>query len=133
MIEKGISFVKCDPPCALKVGTVSPSLYKIKAKSKVNLIVRHWLQQGSPLRAGQPKLRNTSTYDLSDVVLAFINSDEEVANERPNATRSGLSSAITRRSKIDFYLSQTTIAKLKRLNLFKNLSQFSMSTMGVKS
>ena len=32
--------------------------------------------------------------DSSDVILAFINSDEEDANERPNATRSGR--AITR-------------------------------------
>jgi len=38
--------------------------------------------------------------DLSDVILAFINSDEEDANERPNSTRSGR--AITRRSKNDF-------------------------------
>ena len=34
--------------------------------------------------------------DSSDVILAFINSDREDANERPNATRSGR--AITRRS-----------------------------------
>jgi len=27
--------------------------------------------------------------DLSDVILAFINSDEEDDNDRPNATRSG--------------------------------------------
>ena len=27
--------------------------------------------------------------DSSDVILAFINSDEEDTNERPNATRSG--------------------------------------------
>ena len=38
--------------------------------------------------------------DSSDVILAFINSDEEDADERPNATRSGR--AITRRSEIDF-------------------------------
>ena len=38
--------------------------------------------------------------DTRDVILAFINSDEEDANERPNATRSGR--AITRRSEIDF-------------------------------
>jgi len=35
--------------------------------------------------------------DSSGVILVFINSDEEDANERPNATR-----AITRRSEIDF-------------------------------
>ena len=38
--------------------------------------------------------------DSSDVILAFINSDEEDANERPNATCSGR--AVTRRSEIDF-------------------------------
>ena len=38
--------------------------------------------------------------DSSDVVLAFINSDEEDANHRPNATRS--ERARTRRSEIDF-------------------------------
>ena len=38
--------------------------------------------------------------DSSDVILAFINSDEEDADERPNATRSAR--AITRRSEIDF-------------------------------
>ena len=82
-------------------------------------IVRHsCLQQKSPLRAGQPTLRNARTDesdndeydsdaidsrgedDSSDVILAFINSNEEDANERPNATRSGR--AITRRSEIDF-------------------------------
>ena len=36
----------------------------------------------------------------SDVILAFINSDEQDANERPKATHSGR--AITRRSEIDF-------------------------------
>ena len=38
--------------------------------------------------------------DSIDVILAFTNSDEEDANERPNATRSGR--AITRRFEIDF-------------------------------
>ena len=38
--------------------------------------------------------------DSSDVVLAFINSDEEDASYRPNATRS--EQAITRGSEIDF-------------------------------
>ena len=38
--------------------------------------------------------------DSSDVILAFINSDEEDANERPNATRSGR--AIAGRFEIDF-------------------------------
>jgi len=38
--------------------------------------------------------------DSSDVIVAFINSDEEDANERPNATRSRRT--ITRRSEIDF-------------------------------
>ena len=76
------------------------------------------LQQKSPLRAGQPTLRNARTLtqkdnrvsadssemnesvngdaidsegedDSSDVVLAFINSDEEDTNERPNTTRWG--------------------------------------------
>lgn len=37
---------------------------------------------------------------LNNVILAFINSNEEDANEKPNATRSGR--AMTRRSKIDF-------------------------------
>ena len=41
--------------------------------------------------------------DSSDVVLAFINSNEEDANDRPNATRS--ERAITRRSEIEFSLS----------------------------
>ena len=40
--------------------------------------------------------------DPSDVILAFINSDEEDANDRPNATRSGR--AISRRSEIGFSL-----------------------------
>ena len=35
----------------------------------------------------------------NDVILAFINSDEEDANKRPNATRSGLA---IKRSQIDF-------------------------------
>jgi len=39
--------------------------------------------------------------DSSDVILAFINSDEEDVNKRLNAIRSGR--AITRRSEIDFY------------------------------
>ena len=85
-------------------------------------------QQKSPLRAGQPTLRNGRTLaqndnmasadssetdesdndeydsdaidsvgedDSSDVILAFINSDEEDAKDRPNASRSGR--AITRR------------------------------------
>ena len=39
---------------------------------------------------------------LSDVIIAFINSDEEDANDRPNITRSGR--AITRRSGIDFVI-----------------------------
>ena len=65
---------------------MSPSLRKIKAKSKLKVIIRHLLQQKSPLIAGQPTLRNTRTYDLSDVIL---NSDEEDGNERPNATLSG--------------------------------------------
>ena len=38
--------------------------------------------------------------DSSDVILAFVNSDEEEANEKPNATRSGRT--ITKRSEIDF-------------------------------
>jgi len=38
--------------------------------------------------------------DSSDVILAFINSDEEDANDRRNATRLGR--AIERRSKINF-------------------------------
>ena len=101
---------------------------------KVKVIVRHsCLQQKSPLRAGQPTLRNTriltennkkasadssetdesDNYDAiysggegdsSDVILAFINADEEDANDRPNATRSGR--AISRRSEIDFSFSR---------------------------
>ena len=66
---------------------MSPSLRKTKAKSKVKVIVRHRLHQKSPLTAGQPTLRNTWTYDSSDVILAFINYDEGDANDRPNATR----------------------------------------------
>ena len=91
------------------------------------------MQQKSPLRAGQPTLRNARTLtqndkmasvdssktdesdndeydgntidsggadDSSDVILAFSNLDEEDANDRPNATRSGR--AITRRWEIDF-------------------------------
>ena len=54
----------------------------------------------SCLIAGQPTLENIRTFGLSDVILAFNNSVEEDANERPNLTHSG--SAITRRSKIDF-------------------------------
>ena len=113
---------------------MSPSLRKIKAKNKVKAIVRHCLQQKSPLRAGQPPLRNARTLtrnynrasadsietdesdndeydsdtiesaeddDSSDVILASLNSDDEDANERPTATRSG--QAITRRSEVDFY------------------------------
>ena len=38
--------------------------------------------------------------DSNGVILAPINSDEEGANDRPNATRSGR--AITRRSEIEF-------------------------------
>ena len=38
--------------------------------------------------------------DSSDVILALNNSDEEDANDRPNATSSGR--AINRRSEIDF-------------------------------
>ena len=38
--------------------------------------------------------------DSSDVILAFLYSDEEDANYKPNATRSGR--AITRRSVTDF-------------------------------
>ena len=38
--------------------------------------------------------------DSGDVILAFIDSDEQDASDRPNATRSGR--AITRRSEIDF-------------------------------
>ena len=69
---------------------MSSSLRKIKANSKVKVVVRQCLQQKSPLIAGQPTLRNTRTYDLSDVIVAFINSDyEEDDNEKPNATRSG--------------------------------------------
>ena len=41
--------------------------------------------------------------DSREVILAFINSDEEDANERPNATRSGRT--ITRISEIDFSFS----------------------------
>ena len=97
---------------------------------KVKAIVRHsCLQQESPLRAGQPTLRNGRTltqndnrasadsrktdesdndeYAIdsggadgsSDVILLFINLDEEDANDRPNATSSGR--AITMRSEID--------------------------------
>ena len=70
---------------------MSPSLRKIKAKSKVKVIVRDRLQQkiARVLIAGKPTLRNTRTYDQSDAILAFINSDEEDAKERPNATCSG--------------------------------------------
>ena len=101
---------------------------------EVKAIVRHsCLQQKSPLRAGQPKMRNARTLtqnddrasaessetderdnddydsdatdsggedDSSDVILALNNSDEEDANDRPNATSSGR--AINRRSEIDF-------------------------------
>ena len=91
---------------------------------------RSCLQQKSPLRDGQPTLRNARTLtqndnrasadssetderdsdeydrrdvtyerdsdviysgeedDSNDVILAFINSDQEDANDRPNATRS---------------------------------------------
>ena len=35
--------------------------------------------------------------ESSDVIFAFINIDEEDANERPNPTRSGQTRAITRR------------------------------------
>ena len=45
---------------------------------------------------------NSGGDDPSDVILAFINSDEEDANQRPNATRSGR--AISRRSEIGFSL-----------------------------
>ena len=38
--------------------------------------------------------------DLSDVLLAFITSNEEYADEQPAATRSGR--AVTRRTEIDF-------------------------------
>ena len=38
--------------------------------------------------------------DSNDVVLAFITSDEEYADERPATTRSGR--AVTRRAEIDF-------------------------------
>ena len=91
------------------------------------------MQQKSPLRAGQPTLRNARRLiqndnrasadssetdesdddeydsdamvsggedDSSDVILAFSNLDEEDANDRPNARRSGR--AITRESEIDF-------------------------------
>jgi len=40
--------------------------------------------------------------DSSNVILAFINSDEQDANERPNATHSGQAITTCRRSKIDF-------------------------------
>ena len=100
---------------------------KSNKSEKVKAIVRHsCLQQKSPLRAGQPTLRSANRAsadssetdesdndeydsdpidsgvedDSSDVILAFINLDEEDANNRPNATRSG--QAITRRSEIDF-------------------------------
>ena len=73
--------------CALKIGAASPLRRKIKTKSKVKVIVRHLSQQKSLLITGQPTLGNTRTYDSSDIILAFINSDEEDANERPNATR----------------------------------------------
>lgn len=75
--------------------------------------------------------------DSSDVILAFINSDDENANKSTNATRSGR--AITRRFKIDFYNLQTTYmyVSFPRQNqipyLSKHLSQFSMSTSEVKS
>ena len=100
---------------------------KCSKSEKVKAIVRHSrLQQKSPLRAGQPTLTNASADsseteesdndderdsdainsggedDPSDVILAFINSDEEDANDRPNATRSGR--AISRRSEIGFSL-----------------------------
>ena len=46
--------------------------------------------------------------DLRDVILEFINSDEEDANERPNAIRSGR--AVTRRSEIDgFFKKQPSL------------------------
>ena len=101
---------------------------------EVKEIVRHsCLQQKSPLRAGQPTLRNARKLtqndnrasadssetdgsdnveydthgidsvghdDSSDFILAFIKSDEEDGNDRPNATRSGR--AIIRRSEIEF-------------------------------
>ena len=104
-------------------------------KVKGIIVRRSRLQQFSPLRAGQPTLRNARTltqndnraspdsskrdesdndeYDSnaidsggadgsSDVILAFINLDEEDANDRPNATRSGGGGGgITRRSAID--------------------------------
>lgn len=86
---------------------------KVKA-----IIVRHsCLQQKNPLRTDQQTLRNASIlaqndnrasaessdkdeYDInaidsgggddsSDVILAFINSDEDDANDRPNATGFG--------------------------------------------
>ena len=64
---------------------------KSSKTEKVKAIVRHsCLQQKSPLRAGQPTLRNAKydsdaidsggEDDSSDVILAFINSDEEDAN-----------------------------------------------------
>ena len=107
---------------------------KSSKSEKVKAIIARLscLQQKSPLRAGQPTLRNARTLtqndkmasadssktdesdndeydgnaidsgganDSSDVILAFTNLDEEDANDKPNATRSGR--AITRRSEID--------------------------------
>ena len=121
MIEKAISFRKRDlePPTRFK-GRRSESLTAQKtAKSNVKVIVRHWLQQKSPLIAGQPTLRNTRTYDSSDVILAFINSDEEDDNEKPNATRSGW--AITRTSKIDLVPLTDYHCKIKNASFTQEL------------
>ena len=89
------------------------------------------MQQKSPLIAGQPSFRSNKTYDSSDVILAFIDSDEEDANERPNATLRV--SHVTGRSKLTSTTSTTTIAQSKILNLFKNLRKFSMSKSEVQS
>ena len=61
---------------------MSPSLRKIKAKSKVKAIVRHYLQQKSPLRAGQPTLRNARTLTQNDNrASADSNETDEIVND----------------------------------------------------
>ena len=56
--------------------------------------------------------------DSNDVVLAFITSDEEYADEQPATTRSGR--AVTRRAEIDFL-------NLLREDYLKQLSSFQLS------
>ena len=84
---------------------------------KVKVIVRHCLQQRSPLIAGQLTLRNARTLTQTDNRAIAdssetdegendeydsdtIDSEGDDSSERPNATRSGRT--ITRRSEIDF-------------------------------